>query len=406
MEMLPEGWTHRRLGEIASFKNGLNFTRSDHGESIKIVGVSDFKDRSQLDGIEELATIQVGDVVRDAELLASGDLLFVRSNGNRALIGRCLYFPKVEGRLAYSGFTIRGRVKKSVLDPAYASYLMRSAGVTGQMFLGGSGTNISNLSQEMLASIELLVPSLVEQQRIAQVLTLWDEAILIAQRASASLEVQHSIVVGTLTSGRQRFDAKAAWKTRSISELIRESRIAGSGGHEARKLTVKLYGKGVIYKADRRPGSEATRYYCRSAGQFIYSKLDFLNGAFGIVPEALDGYESTLDLPAFDFLPDVDPQWFLHFVSREEFYQGQLGLANGGRKARRVNPDDLLRVRIDVPPYQEQRAIANAIGVAGAQVDAARQRVELLKQEKVALMSDLLTGKRRVRAHRQGSLLP
>jgi type I restriction enzyme S subunit len=182
-----------------------------------------------------------------------------------------------------------------------------------------------------------------------------------------------------------------------LGDLISESRVSGSGGHTARKLTVKLYGRGVVGKSERRVGSESTQYYRRKAGQFIYSKLDFLNGAFGRVPEHLDGYESTLDLPAFDFLPGVDPRWFLYFVSREEFYRGHLGLANGGRKARRVNPSDLLRVSIKLPELEEQQLIADLLDTANAEVLNCSGQLERLKQEKIALMAQLLTGKRRVR---------
>src|SRR5690606_35021401 len=104
------------------------------------------------------------------------------------------------------------------------------------------------------------------------------------------------------------------WGRRTIGESIVESRIPGSSGEVARKLTVKLYGKGVTAKEERRQGSASTTYYSRRAGQFIYSKLDFLNGAFGVIPKSLDGYESTVDLPAFDFLDDVDPRWFVYYV--------------------------------------------------------------------------------------------
>jgi type I restriction enzyme, S subunit len=122
-----------------------------------------------------------------------------------------------------------------------------------------------------------------------------------------------------------------------------------------------------------------------------------LNGAFGLIPPELDGYESTLDLPAFNFQPEVDPRWFLYHVSREDFYQGHLGLANGGRKARRVNPPDLLRVAIPVPSFPEQQAIADAIDVAIADEKAWLTMLEALKAEKRALMQQLLTGKRRVK---------
>ena len=79
-----------------------------------------------------------------------------------------------------------------------------------------------------------------------------------------------------------------------------ESRIKGSNGKEARKITVKLWGKGVFEKTNKRVGSENTKYYKRKSGQFLYSKLDFLNCAFGIIPLDLDGLESTVDLPCFD----------------------------------------------------------------------------------------------------------
>ena len=181
-----------------------------------------------------------------------------------------------------------------------------------------------------------------------------------------------------------------------------ESRVLGSGGDRAKKLTVKLYGRGVVGKSEKRVGSESTQYYRRSAGQFIYSKLDFLNGAFGLVPANLDGYESTLDLPAFDFLPGTEPRWFLHFVSRQEFYLGHLGLANGGRKARRVNPSDLLRVSIDTPSFAEQRAIAEAVDLAQTRVICFERQVLLLRDEKAALMAQLLTGKRRVHLNQEG----
>jgi type I restriction enzyme S subunit len=147
-----------------------------------------------------------------------------------------------------------------------------------------------------------------------------------------------------------------------IGTFLKESRVPGSPGNIARKITVKLYGKGVFAKQENRPGSENTMYYTRRAGQFIYSKLDFLNGAFGIIPDNLDSFESTVDLPCFDFIGDkVTPDWFLHYVSRTDFYAYQGGLGNGGRKARRISPDDFLELEIDLPPLPEQKKIAEIL---------------------------------------------
>ncbi|MCP9783497.1 restriction endonuclease subunit S [Cyanobium sp. WKJ7-Wakatipu] len=147
-----------------------------------------------------------------------------------------------------------------------------------------------------------------------------------------------------------------------IGAFLKESRVPGSPGNIARKITVKLYGKGVFAKQENRPGSENTMYYARRAGQFIYSKLDFLNGAFGIIPDNLNSFETTVDLPCFDFIGDkVAPDWFLHYVSRTDFYAYQGGLGNGGRKARRISPEDFLELEIDLPPLPEQKKIAEIL---------------------------------------------
>lgn len=73
------------------------------------------------------------------------------------------------------------------------------------------------------------------------------------------------------------------WQIHTISDHLIESYIIGSTGDMAKKITVKLWNKGVIGKKEIHIGSENTQYYIRKKGQFIYSKLDFLNCAFGIV---------------------------------------------------------------------------------------------------------------------------
>lgn len=177
------------------------------------------------------------------------------------------------------------------------------------------------------------------------------------------------------------------WEWRPLGDFLVESRIPGSSGVDARKLTVKLYGKGVEAKSERRIGSENTRYYVRRAGQFIYSKLDFLNGAFGIVPENLDGYESTLDVPAFDIRPGVEPAWLLAFVSRKDFYEAQARKGRGGRKARRIAPEDLLQIPIPIPPKAKLRPIAGAIEAARTVADSCDAELEQLLRVKRAVLA-------------------
>ncbi len=279
------------------------------------------------------------------------------------------------------------------LDAEYLYYAISFAGLHQ---LADTST-IPQLNNKHVLPYVLPRPSLQEQRRIAHILSTWDQAIATTERLLANTRNCVEILSNALLTGRKRFDGHAAWQSKPLSEMICESRVVGSGGDVAKKITVKLYGKGVVGKSDKRAGSESTQYYRRSSGQFIYSKLDFLNGAFGRIPASLDGYESTLDLPAFDFLEGIDPRWFLQYVSREAFYTGHLGLANGGRKARRVNPKDLLRICVPTPCLKEQTRIADAIEAALSAVSIQERHLTLIRQEKSALMSQLLTGKRRVR---------
>ncbi|KHL56261.1 restriction endonuclease subunit S [Xanthomonas cannabis] len=389
--MLPQGWLQRPLSDIAQMTSGGTPDRSTPsywGGDIPWLTTGEIQFNTITTSAEKITELGLRN--SSAKLFPAGTLLM-------AMYGQ----GKTRGQIAKLGIeAATNQACAAILfdannDPDfYFQYL--AAQYEGLRELGNAGTQ-KNLNCGILKRILVPVPPVQEQRRIAHILSTWDQAITTTEKQLASSRRYAEVLRNTLLAGQRRFDDYAPWQSTPLSEMIRESRVAGSGGDVAKKITVKLYGRGVVSKSDKRAGSESTRYYRRSAGQFIYSKLDFLNGAFGRIPAALDGYESTLDLPAFDFLPGVDPRWFLHYVSREEFYTGHLGLANGGRKARRVNPNDLLRVSIPTPCLEEQVRIADAIDTALCQVAAQERLLNLMRQEKSALMSQLLTGKRRVR---------
>lgn len=181
------------------------------------------------------------------------------------------------------------------------------------------------------------------------------------------------------------------WRLARFRDFLKESRLAGSSGGVAKKLTVRLYGKGVVAKANDRGGSAATKYYKRHQGQLIFSKLDFLNGAFGLVPPELDGYESTLDLPCFDIAPNVDPDWLLSVLIRPAFYRRYRGMAIGSRKAQRVPVDEFLASVVTTPPTQEQQRISRSLAALDDAIATTHRLVAELRRSKLWVMRDLLT---------------
>ncbi|RQV71557.1 restriction endonuclease subunit S [Burkholderia anthina] len=183
------------------------------------------------------------------------------------------------------------------------------------------------------------------------------------------------------------------WQEEKLAKFLTESRIEGSAGDLAKKITVKLWGKGVFAKRESIKGSENTKYYKRRAGQFIYSKLDFINQAFGVVPEELDGFESTVDLPCFDIAEALDPVFLLEYVKREDFYRKNGEIADGGRKAKRIQTDVFLSFCIALPVHKaEQKKIADCLSSLDELLTAEGQKLDTLKAYKKGLMFQLFPG--------------
>lgn len=179
------------------------------------------------------------------------------------------------------------------------------------------------------------------------------------------------------------------WKAQKIGQHLMESRVKGSKGDVAKKLTVKLWGNGVYEKQEAVQGSANTQYYRRKAGQFIYSKLDFLNQAFGIIPEHLDNYESTVDLPCFDASNELDVRFLLEYVQRKDFYKKYGEIADGGRKAKRIQVETFLDFPIFLPKLGEQQKIADCLSSLDALIAAQADKIDALKTHKKGLMQQL-----------------
>lgn len=185
----------------------------------------------------------------------------------------------------------------------------------------------------------------------------------------------------------------ADWDVHLISDHLSESYVLGNTGDVAKKITVKLWNRGVCEKKEIHQGSENTQYYRRQKGQFIYSKLDFLNCAFGIIPSELDGYESTQDLPAFD-IREINPYYLLAQVTQRRFYERWgIMVANGGRKARRISPDDFLTFPIAFPNRYEQDKIAEILTTQDKVIELEQQKIEEIKKEKKFFLSKMFPKK-------------
>ena len=258
-----------------------------------------------------------------------------------------------------------------------------------------SGSKMPRADWNLISQSFFAVPAdHAEQKAIAKGLAELDTLITLHQRKYDKLCVLKKSMLdkmfpkgGSLYPEIRFAGFTDPWEQRKVGDFLSESRIKGNTGLNSRKLTVKLWGKGVIEKNDF-GGSEHTQYFIRHKGQFIYSKLDFLNSAFGVIPEKLDGYESTADLPAFD-LVEMNPHFMFFTAIQEGFYLKHGSAADGSRKAKRIHVNTFLEMPIMVPTVAEQDLIVEYLQSLDCLITLHQRKLELLRNIKKSMLDKM-----------------
>lgn len=159
--------TKCHLGYIGIMKNGLNFSNTLEGVKIKFLGVGDFQDNFILDKFDMFSDIITTDVISEEYMLRDGDIIFVRSNGSKELVGRAVMVKNVNYPLTYSGFCIRFRNTRSdIIDSNYLLYFFRSPDFRKQLEKYSRGSNINNMNQELLSQIDFVFPDRELQREV------------------------------------------------------------------------------------------------------------------------------------------------------------------------------------------------------------------------------------------------
>ena len=155
-----------KLGVVGHFQNGSNFTTSDTADSIPFLGVGDFKDKIKISSIKELSMVPISSYITPTSYLKNGDIVFVRSNGSKELVGRSVLIEKIESNVTFSGFCIRFRNMSKDFLNNYLLYFFQSSIFRTEINKGSMGTNINNLSQDVLKNVNVPYVPLVMQEQI------------------------------------------------------------------------------------------------------------------------------------------------------------------------------------------------------------------------------------------------
>lgn len=186
------------------------------------------------------------------------------------------------------------------------------------------------------------------------------------------------------------------WKKVKLGTLLTESKVVSEKPSTDKRIRVKLNVLGVEKRPTTKDKKGATKYYTRKAGQFVYGKQNLHKGAFGIIPKELDGFESSLDIPAFDVDETCYPEWIFYFFKKGNFYLKLESIAKGvGSK--RIHPKQIFDLDIFLPSKVEQRKVLDEVEKAEInnqelvkEIDSQEENLIKLRQ---SILQDAIKGK-------------
>lgn len=261
-----------------------------------------------------------------------------------------------------------------------------------------TGSTIKTIGLGFFKKLKVALPPVNEQQKIASILSTWDKAIELKEKLIEQKKEQKKGLMQKLLTGEVRLPGFSdKWEKKKIGELLEESKVIAKNPQLDKRITVRLNLKGVCKREISTVEKEgATTQYTRKEGQFIYGKQNLHKGAFGLIPKELDGFQSSSDIPCFDFKEGIDGLWFYYYFSRESFYTNLENISSG-TGSKRIQPKELYKLTIKLPSLKEQQRQSKILECSDKEIYLLEKELETYREQKQGLMQLLLTGKVRVK---------
>lgn len=168
-------WEKRILGDIFTFKNGVNASKEQYGSGFKFINVLDIINNNFITYENILGSVNITEEEFTKNEVKYGDVLFQRSSETREEVGQSNVY--IGNRpVTFGGFVIRGRgITK--YDPIFFNYILKTDSVRDEITQRSGGSTRYNIGQEALNVVTILLPTIPEQTKIASFLTAIDEKI-------------------------------------------------------------------------------------------------------------------------------------------------------------------------------------------------------------------------------------
>lgn len=259
------------------------------------------------------------------------------------------------------------------------------------------------MTAPQIANIQILFPPLPEQQKIAEIISTWDKAIEKQSRLIEKLELRKKGLMQQLLTAKKRLPGYSdSWKRIKYYNILTEThRSLKWDENELYDLISVRRRSGGVFHRESLYGYEIKTKNLRPAleGDFLISKMQIVHGASGVVPKQLSGMKIS---DSYIALVAKDPQElninYFNLWSQMPLFYRQTFISSNGVHIEKMTFDleIFMSLSMDLPPIEEQNKIVTIISSACKDIELAKQKLELFRQQKHGLMQQLLTGKKRV----------
>lgn len=395
---IPSDWEVKTLGEVCLLKGeyGINASAVEYSDELPTyIRITDIDDDGKYTAIKKAS---VDDENSQNFLLKKGDIVFARTG---ATVGKTYLYNENDGDLVFAGFLIRYRPNDCFLLPQHLNYFTSTKPYWDWVKKVSMRSGQPGINAEEYSSLKLPLPSVLEQTRIAEVLSAWDKAISNVQATIDQVELRNKWLMQELLSGKRRLKGfSGEWKRIHIHEVTKEVSIRNKDNKQLTVLSCTKY-DGLVdsleYWGRQIFSEDISTYKIVPRCHFAYATNHIEEGSIGyqnVCDEALISPMYTV----FKTDKSVNDEYFFKLLkSHRMIYEYNARMEGSIDRRGGLRWEAFSIIKVNLPSLEEQTAIAQVLQAAASEVEVLRSKLDKLKEQKKGLMQVLLTGKKRLK---------
>ncbi len=303
-------------------------------------------------------------------------------------------------------------IKAEKSDSKYLFYKIQSEEVQKRIVRLAGGSTFARINLADIRKLILECPPLVEQKKIAQILSTWDQVISVTEKLLENSRQQKKALMQQLLTGKKRLldengvKFSEEWKKGKLNDLVK---IDSGFAFKSSDFTNSFDGVPIIRMSDFKNGgldireaAKVSKEITNSLQRFRLNSGDFVFGMSGSLSNY--GWVKEKDLPCYLnqrvgrlVANEQGDQKFVTYLYLSEKVQQSIIDKAAGAAQLNISVNDLRGIQVFYPVKEEQQKIAKVLSLADQEIENLYKKIDCLKQEKKALMQQLLTGKKRVK---------